>query len=600
MSGGVREAMHHGRPGLPWTVSAELDGQAEEWLPWTGLPLRDAVAPLQGSDDPLAGAGATGPLGTASVGSDPVHGFGGQEVWVVQANPLATDTPTTRLQFWRGAVNAYRFGFGLSRQVLGPWSVDLRMNTRSAPGRFWEYRQQVNDMFGPRGKPQGLPFQGHGPGQDDVRWESVVSRKLDGGRLDLGWNWVDAQRGVPDPLSTWDSLRPKSEAYSSHSGMFGRLELERPSWSLTAAGRQESQQWRLPSWTDTGAVGIAAGEGTVSAGSATLGFGPGDRRLSAEGSYEARDGTARVVRDLGVFDGDVGETRLRGGASGVLGLGSFELASGAGWSRLETIEGRDLSGIDARASLRWGSDAAFLRGGWSRSVALPGFERTLMPDGFRPRLDATGLGAETRDLVELRGFLDFGPVSTELGGAVAEVGDAIRPLELPSIDAPAATTRDLALRSRNRADPVRGFSLEAALHGAWRMLDGATRLGFGRTGLPGQALGGKADLSEPQWRSRTSLRWSSELLPGRFRATSTLAFSTWSGSRIYVPAGTNQAILVDLDPSWNLDLENRCEIRTFEIFWRIENLGDRKQAVLPGWTPLGIRSGWGVVWNFGG
>ena len=90
------------------------------------------------------------------------------------------------------------------------------------------------------------------------------------------------------------------------------------------------------------------------------------------------------------------------------------------------------------------------------------------------------------------------------------------------------------------------------------------------------------------------------MLPGRFRASSTLALSTWSETRAYVPVGASDAALMELPGEWNLDLENRCEIRTFELFWRMENLGHRRQMVLPGWTPLGIRSGWGVVWNFGG
>ena len=276
------------------------------------------------------------------------------------------------------------------------------------------------------------------------------------------------------------------------------------------------------------------------------------------------------------------------------------LGGGGGWTALSSDSGQELSGLDARADVRLGSDASHLQAAWARSVVLPGFESTLRPDVARPRLDTTGLAAETRDRLELRGRLEIGPVSATAGGALIQVADALRPLLLPSEGAPAFADRANALRARNRADAVRGFSLETGLAAAWSTLEASTRLGFGHTGLPGEPFGGRRDQSEAQWRTRSSLRWSSELLPGRFRATSTLALSTWSASRLYVPTGVDQALLLDLPGSWNLDWENRCEIRTFELFWRLENLGHQRQAVLPGWTPPGIRSGWGVVWNFGG
>jgi hypothetical protein len=592
--------MHEGRSGVPWVLSAELDGQSEEWLPWVGLPLRTRVAPLQGSDDPLAGNGQAGPLESRSLDAQARRFFGGEEVWILRPSALATDTPSTRLHFWRGAVNSYRFGFGLSRAVLGPWSLDLRMNTRSAPGREWEYRQQVNDMFGPRGNPAGLPYKGQGPGQDDSRWNATVSRSLEGGRLDLGWFWSDNNRGVPDPLSSWDSLLPKDPAYTTSSGLFGRVLVERDAWDLVAATRSEAQRWSLPSWTDTGSTSTAVADYDILHADARLGMGSAERRLFLEGTWEALEGVASVVRAPGPQFADIADTRVRGGVSGIWILGVFQLGGGGGWTSLSSDSGQELSGIDTRADLRMGSEATHLRAVWARSVVLPGFESTLRPDVARPRLDTTGLAAETRDRLELRGRLEIGPLSATAGGALIQITDALRPLLLPAEGAPAFADRAIALRSRNRADVVQGFSLESGLAARWSTLEASTRLGFGHTGLPGESFGGRRDQSEAQWRTRSSLRWSAELLPGRFRATSTMALSTWSASRLYVPYGHDQATLLDLPGSWNLDWENRCEIRSFELFWRLENLGHQRHAVLPGWTPPGIRSGWGVVWNFGG
>lgn len=592
--------MHEGRSGVPWVLSAELDGQSEEWLPWVGLPSRTRVAPLQGSDDPLAGNGQAGPLEARSLDGETRRSFGGEEVWTLQPSALATDTPSTRLHFWRGAVNSYRFGFGLSRAVLGPWSLDLRMNARSAPGRVWEYRQQVNDMFGPRGNPEGLPYQGRGPGQDDTRWNATVSRALDGGRLDLGWIWSDNNRSVPDPMSSWDSLLPPDPAYNSSSGLFGRVLVRREGWDLVAATRSEAQRWSLPSWTDTGSSSTATAELDILHAEARLGLGPSERRLFVESSWEAIEGSARIFRAREAPTSDVADTRLRGGLSGSWILGMLRLGAGGGWTALTTEPGQELSGADARADLRIGSEETHVLAAWSRSMVLPGFESNLRPDASRPRLDTTGLGAETRDRLELRARLDLGPVSALAGGALLQVADPLRPVLLPYQDAPLFAGRADALRARNRSSAVRGMSVEAGLAGTWRSFEASTRTGLGHTSLPGEPFGGERDQSEARWRTRSTLRWSSELLPGRFLATSTVALSTWSASRLYVPYGRDQAVLLDLPASWNLDWENRCEIRTFELFWRMENLGHQRQAVLPGWTAPGIRSGWGVVWNFGG
>lgn len=569
-------------------------------MPWVGLPLRSRVAALQGGEDPLSRNGQSGPLEARSVEAGTHRSFGGEDLWVLRPNPLATDTPSTHLHFWRGAVNSYRFGFGLSRAVLGPWSLDLRMNARSAPGRFWEYRQQVNDMFGPRGNPAGLPYQGQGPGQDDTRWLATVSRSLEGGRLDLGWSWADNNRDVPDPFSTWDSLLPKDPAYNTSAGLFGRIELQRESWDLVAAGRREGQRWSLPSWTDTGSSSQATAEYDVLHANARVGLGEPGSRLFLESSWEALEGNAAIRRSTGLEAIPVSDARLRAGASGVWRLGLLRLDAGGGWSSLGTESGQELSGTDARAEVLLGTESSHLRTGWTRSVVLPGFESTLRPDVARPRLDTADLGAETRDKLELRGRLAVGPVSATVGGAVLRITEAIRPLFLPHSNAPEFADRALALRARNRADAIHGFALDAGLAGRWRWFEASTRAGFGHTALPGEPFGGTRDQSEAQLRTRSTLRWSAQLLPERFRATSTLGLSTWSSSRLYVPYGREQAALLDLPASWNLDLENRCEIKTFELFWRLENLGHKRQAVLPGWTPPGIRSGWGVVWNFGG
>lgn len=600
-SGALRQAQELGRFDVPWVVSAELDGQAEEWLPWAGLPLRTELRHDGGGRDDLSGsAGSAGPLGASLVSGESERGFGGLEERVLLPHPLPLDTPLTQVHFWRGAVNSYRFGFGLSRQLIGPWSLDLRMNTRSAPGRFWEYRQQVNDMYGPRGRPQGLPFQGQGPGQDDVRWEFVGSRSLVGGRFDLGWNWVDAQRGVPNPLSTWDSLLPKSEAYTARSGVFGRLELERGSWSVSADGNSGARDWSLPAWSDSGSWWRSVGDADVQSGRARVGIGPAENRLFLEGFSEAIAGSSDVLWTDSVSTGSFEETRSRFGASVQVSRWLLLLRGGAGWSRLDPFAGNGLSALDASGSLRMGTDSVHALVGWSRSALLPGFEDLARPDVFRPRLGASDLSAETRDVGEARlRWAGFG-LAAEAGAAFLLLDGAIRPVVLPSATSPDTVDRGAALRPVNRTGAVRGYSLDGGLHASWKWFLASSRVGYGFTGLPGEPLGGAADLSEPRWRTRSSIRWTDDLLPGRFRASTALSLATWSESWIYVPAGSGQAVLMELPESWGLDFEARCEIRTFEIFWRMENLGHKKHSVLPGWTPLGVRAGWGVVWSFGG
>ncbi len=600
-SGALRQAQEGGRFDVPWTVSAELDGQAEEWVPWAGLPLRTEARHAGGGSDDLSGsAGSAGPLGASFVAGESDRGFGGLEERAILAHPLPLDTPLTQVHFWRGAVNSYRFGFGLARQLIGPWSLDLRMNTRSAPGRFWEYRQQVNDMYGPRGKPQGLPFQGQGPGQDDVRWEFTGSRSLSGGRFDLGWNWVDAQRGVPHPLSNWDSLLPKSEAYTARSGVFGRLELERGAWAVEADGRSDARDWNMPAWPDSGTWRVVAGDAEVRAARARVGIGPAENRLFLEGFAESIDGGSDLLVTDSVPSGAFEESRSRFGVSAQVRRWLLLLRGGAGWNRLEPFAGSELSALDASASLRFGTDSVYARVGWNRSALLPGFEELARPDVFRPRLEAAGLSAETRDVTEARLRWAGSGLAAEAGAALLLVDGAIRPAVVPSSMSPDTVDRAAALRPVNRAGAVRGYSLDGGLHASWRWFLASSRIGYGLAGLPGEPLGGAADLSEPRWRTRSSIRWSDELLPGRFRASVAFALATWSESWIYVPTGADQAALLELPESWGLDFETRCEIRTFEIFWRMENLGHKKHSVLPGWTPLGVRAGWGVVWSFGG
>jgi len=291
---------------------------------------------------------------------------------------------------------------------------------------------------------------------------------------------------------------------------------------------------------------------------------------------------------------------MRLGASIQASRGLFVLEAGGGWNRLTPFSGQELSEADMRGEIRFGTDSVHALARWSRSALLPGFSEQMRPGVFRPRLETSGLGAETRDRTEARAFWGARGFSAEIGGALLAIENGIRPEVLPSATSPDKVVRSLALRPVNQDETIHGFSTDAALHASWRWLQASSRVGFGQTGLPGEPLGGEADLSEPQWRTRSGIGWTAELLPGRFRASSTMSLSTWSESWIYVPSGTNAAQLLELPASWGLDFEARCEIRAFEIFWRMENMGDKKQYVLPGWTPLGLRAGWGVVWSFGG
>jgi hypothetical protein len=58
--------------------------------------------------------------------------------------------------------------------------------------------------------------------------------------------------------------------------------------------------------------------------------------------------------------------------------------------------------------------------------------------------------------------------------------------------------------------------------------------------------------------------------------------------------------LTRIPPTANLAWENRFQIKTFALFWRLQNILDMREMPAAGWTPPGIRSGWGITWNFGG
>jgi hypothetical protein len=91
------------------------------------------------------------------------------------------------------------------------------------------------------------------------------------------------------------------------------------------------------------------------------------------------------------------------------------------------------------------------------------------------------------------------------------------------------------------------------------------------------------------------------LLEGKLRVQVDADLRTWGESWTWTGIAQDaSAHSVRQPPSSQLDMECQVGIRTFVIDWRIENILDERQIPAAGWTPPGIRAGWGVTWNFGG
>lgn len=597
--GALREAFRGGDPWAPWSRVFEFDGMYEAWSPWPSLPVDERAERLSWTGPSLAGVADAAPAQVAAVARTPQPGFGGGRVRTLLASPSPLDTPSTRLQFFRGSLASYRFGLEFSRALVGPWGLDLRMGTRSAQGKSWTYRDQIQDMFqGSFGRTrEDLPGSGRSPGQDDVQWETVLSRATPDLLLELGWTWVDLRRGIPDPRNAWgDSGVAAFAGREVRSGVFGRILSQAGDLRASLSGRWVGQDWTRAGWLGadsapplsvSGSTDHQELEGEASWGGARF-------RTGLAGRAALRTGTSQTVS--GTFQ----EDQERIGAYATGGGDALRWRGDVGFDRLNDPLDRTWTDGDAGLTLDWNGEAWRSSQRLAREVGLPDWERTILPDALGRSLPSRSIGSEGRWIAESRQRWIAGP-RWSFDGAVAAIAldDAIQPGVVPTegvaLD-PSPSGRVL----RNAAGRVWGGSIQGGgryeREGWWI----ATQWAFGRTLAPGEGPGGRRDLRYPELHSRTALGWQGPLLAGRAQAMSSMSLRTWSSSVQSNGSSGGTVVAVRLPPGGQLDWENQLRIKTFALFWRLENLLDDRQTPAVGWTPPGIRSGWGVTWNFGG
>lgn len=596
--GALNEAFRLGDPNVPWARVFEYDGMWEDWSPWPSLPIVERAVRLSWTGSSLAGASDAGPLQVVAVAKESEPGMGGAPIRRELSAPSPVDTPRTELQFWRGALASYRFGLDFSRAVAGPWGIALRMGTRSAQGRSWMYRDQIQDMFqGSFGRArEDLPANGRSPGQDDVQWEMVVSRATPGLLIEAGWNWVDLQRGIPDPRMRWGATTdlPPILGQDSRSGWFGRVLGKSDEISVSVSGRMVGQDWKYAGWNDSGAFVPVVGSVDHQEVEGDLHWGGALVRLGATGRGALRTGntsssTVTFQEDVERFGGYVAV----GGSDGL----RFKLD--AGWSRLNDPYNRTMSGPDGLVAVDWSGASLRSHTRVSRELRFPDWEVSILPDPLLRTLPSRNLSTEERWFAETRQSLQpWRWLSLDAGAAALLIDDAIQPVSVPTVR---SYTMDehFAMRLANAKATVRGWSGQLGARASWSQAWIGSQWAFGATMAPGEDFSGLRDLRYPVLNSRTSLGWEGKLLDGRVSAASSMSLRLWSSS-VQQSDTAGSTVLVALPGGMQLDWENRLQIKTFAIFWRLENLLDDRQIPAVGWTPPGIRSGWGITWNFGG
>jgi hypothetical protein len=583
---------------MPWRREFEFDGMWESWQPWTGLPLEERPVRLSWEGPSLAGAGDAGPLCGIALSRSTDVGFGGSPLRRIVADSVPSDTPSTSMSFYRGALASYTFGLDFSRAVVGPWGLVVSTEARSSQAREWNYRDQIQDMFqGAFGRGRNdLPYTGQSPGQDDVQWNFLLVRGDTNSRLDIGWSWVDLQRGVPDPTMTWGgTIKAPDSAEDRRSGEYLHGFWKNDLLRLEGSARLTDEQWNWDGWADTGAPVAVSGSFQREDGEGSARFGDDSWGLGLEAKFRIVDGNrsvpnlpSRVDEDQERF-GTFAETRRR----------AFHARLAGGWTRLSNSENSIDNVWDADGAVEW-SDSL-----WSGSVELS--HRAKLPDEELERPDpllrtapAAGLLPEKRDLFETRWSLrPFSRWALDASGAILSIQDAIQPERSP-VGADTVVERSKAFALTN-AGTVLGCSGQLGIGWTGPTFHARTQWSMGWTGLPGQSLSGTRDVRLPTWQSRSSIGWNRLLAQGRMRAQCDVDLRTWGASRSWIGvSGDPLAHAVNLPASSQLDLEVQVTIKTFSINWRLENILDERQTPAAGWTPLGIRAGWGITWSFGG
>jgi hypothetical protein len=599
--GAFREAFRGGDPSASWSRVFEFDGMYETWTPWPSLAMAERAERLSWTGPSLAGASDAAPSQVVSVARSTEIGFGGERVRRLLALHSPQDTPSTRLQFFRGPLASYRFGLDFSRAVAGPWGLALRMGTRSAQGRSWSYRDQIQDLFqGSFGRTrEELPGQGRSPGQDDVQWETVLSRATPASLFEFGWTWVDLRRGIPDPRNAWgDSGYAPFPGKEARSGVFGRILSQAGGFKGSVSGRWVGQDWTRAGWFGgdstpplqvAGATDHQELEGEVWWARAPVQVGLTARSALRTGSAS---GSRRVA---GTFQ----EDQERVGAYLASGGEAIRVRGDLGFNRLNDPLNRTLTGFDGSVALDWNGGFWHSTQRLAREIRLPDWERTILPDALSRSLPSRSLATESRWFLETRHRWAVGKrwaLDAALAGLA--IDEAIQTAAIP-VEGVVPETDRSGLVLGNAAGRVLGWSAQGGVRwdaNGWWM---GSQWAVGRTMAPGEGLAGSRDLRFPALHSRTSLGWQGPLLAGRARGMSSMSLATWSSS-VQIAGAAEGTTAVRLPPGGQLDWENQLQIKTFALFWRLENLLNDRQTPAVGWTPPGIRSGWGVTWSFGG
>lgn len=591
------QAFRDGEAGVPWRSIAEFDGMWETWARWPGLLIDPAPVRQSWAGPSLAGAGDAGPFSGRGLEKSTRTGLEGRPShWIVPL-PVATDTPSTALEFYRGALASYRFGMEFNRAVTGPWGVSVAMETRSAQSRSWMYRDQIQDMFqGSFGRGRGdLPSHGRSAGQDDVQWQGVISRGTESSRFDFGLIWTDLRRGQPDPQKEWnDADRPVFEASQGRSGFFGRWNWQNPDWKFGWFARDVSEDWVWAAIPTNGLPRMSEGklehlevEGSMARRLGGLEIGPKIQVATHQGSQNAPGAMSRVDED-----------EQRGALAASWKAESFATVGEGGWTRLSSSDNHLTGAWDGQAKLVWGDSASVLGGelGWARQNRLPS-EGNLRADPLLQVISRPDVSTEATDLAQSN--LRWRPASfltLDAGGAFLSITDAWQPLTVP-VDG-RLTSRRSAMTNANSGS-VLGWSAQGGLGLSKAGWHGRTEWAYSQRSLPGESPA----VQDPRWaqlHSRSHAGWTGALLEGRVLLSVNAHLQTWGTRLAWVPVSDSLARGAQLKASSQTDLESLVTIKTFTIQWRLENIFDELQAPAPGWNPLGIRAGWGITWSFGG
>lgn len=591
LAGTLDEAFLEG-DAVPATRNADQDGLQEDWSLFPGLPLPLGLGLSDGPSLSSAQGNAwAGPPSGDSLESRRQAGLGGAPWLLLRQATSLPDTPLTRIGFWRGAVGAYRFGLDLERRLTN--SVGLRVSTqaRAYPSRKWNYRDQIyNAYVGTAGRTLAdLPVHGTTPGLDEMRWEMALSTPLPGGALEGGWRRSDVSRGWPDPSDTVtlpaSGLENSTEGFvqwtsgvsrlHTEGGLsFGSLTQTRPRWALESDSTPEASF----QGSDVKARAQARWEGDG------WSLGPEALFLRLDGTKDATSPWLAQLHREGLA--------FRAGDTA-----GFGLEAGAGLTQ-GTVADRDIDALeDWNLTGRWTHPRVRAEVATSRWHRIPLLTESVLGETSTRWLPSSSLQPQRTDLQEAS--LRLSPwrfLSLDGGLAFVTLDNRIAPLGLVTDRSPSLQSDANALRLSNLAGTASGLGWRTGLRlgiGGWSL---RSELSRSRMETPSGAV----DLSLPQFWTRTILDWQGRVLADHMLLNARLGLRTTSESFAWASTGTGSATRVRLSPTTLIDLETRFEIGRFGLYWNLQNLGDQKASPVPGWSALGVRSGFGVHWTLAG